>query len=122
MRFAKSLPTSAVYDALQDAQPVSDITTYSGTDNQRRLFETAPPPSGLCVIGDASCYFNPVNVSPPTLIGHSLADEDCLHVICLNLSLHGKAVTVLAGVPCAERAVLSCPGRCSVALTNTGGI
>ena len=60
--FAKNLPNPLIWKTLLRAKPVSSISAYSGTDNFRRLFEEAPPPSGLCVIGDAACYFNPVNV------------------------------------------------------------
>lgn len=60
--FARSLPSPVIYDTLLQAKPVSPISTYAATGNFRRLFEAAPPPNGLCVIGDATCYFNPINV------------------------------------------------------------
>ncbi len=62
LEFARNLPNPLICQTILRAKPVSSISAYSGTDNFRRLFEAAPPPSGLCVIGDAACYFNPVNV------------------------------------------------------------
>lgn len=62
LEFAQNLPNPLIWKTLVRAKPVSSTSAYSGTDNFRRLFEAAPPPSGLCVLGDAVCYFNPVNV------------------------------------------------------------
>lgn len=66
LQFAKDLPSPTIYEAIRHAKPVSDISAYRNTGNFRRLFEKAPPPNGLCVIGDAVCCFNPINVSLST--------------------------------------------------------
>lgn len=65
MEWARNLPSPVIYDTLVKAKPVSPISSYSKTDNFRRLFEKTPPPAGLCVVGDAACYFNPIFVSAP---------------------------------------------------------
>lgn len=66
LQFAKDMPSPTIYEAIRHAKPLSDISAYRNTGNFRRLFEKAPPPDGLCVIGDAVCCFNPVNVSLST--------------------------------------------------------
>lgn len=63
LEWARNLPSPVIYDTLKKAKPVSPISSYSKTDNFRRLFEKTPPPAGLCVVGDAACYFNPIFVS-----------------------------------------------------------
>lgn len=63
LQFAKDLPSPTIYEAIRHAKPVSDISAYRNTGNFRRLFEKAPPPNGLCVVGDAVCSFNPIHVS-----------------------------------------------------------
>lgn len=60
--FARQLPSPTIHNALKQAKPISKILSYTKTGNVRHQFEKAPPPDGLCVIGDAACYFNPVNV------------------------------------------------------------
>ncbi len=61
--YARNLPSPTIHNAIAKATPVSPILSYSKTGNFRRLFEKQPPPEGLCVIGDAVCHFNPINVS-----------------------------------------------------------
>lgn len=62
MDWVRNLPSPTIYDAIKDAKPITPISTYAKTHNFRRQYETAPPPKGLCVIGDAACCFNPVMV------------------------------------------------------------
>ncbi|KAL3145131.1 hypothetical protein ABBQ38_001735 [Trebouxia sp. C0009 RCD-2024] len=77
LEWAGNLPSPTIHDTLVKAKPVSPISSYSKTDNFRRLFEKTPPPSGLCVIGDAACYFNPINGQGMTvgLMGSHLLSE-----------------------------------------------
>ena len=64
LEFARSLPSQTIYNALHNGKIVSKISRYAKTGNFRRRFDKVSPPQGLCVIGDAACYFNPVNVCP----------------------------------------------------------
>jgi 2-polyprenyl-6-methoxyphenol hydroxylase-like FAD-dependent oxidoreductase len=59
--FARSLPTPVLYEAIKDAEPLSPIHGFRGTDNRRRHFEAqARRPERFLVVGDAFCSFNPV--------------------------------------------------------------
>jgi 2-polyprenyl-6-methoxyphenol hydroxylase-like FAD-dependent oxidoreductase len=61
LEFARSLRTSAFYDAIKDAEPLTDINIYRGTENRQRHYERlARQPEGFIVLGDAACAFNPV--------------------------------------------------------------
>jgi 2-polyprenyl-6-methoxyphenol hydroxylase-like FAD-dependent oxidoreductase len=60
LEFARSLRTTAVYDALRSAEPCSPIYTTRSTENRRRHFESVQLPEGFVVTGDAACAFNPV--------------------------------------------------------------
>lgn len=64
LEHARSLPSQTIYNALRSGKIVSKIRKYAKTGNFRRQFDKVPPPEGLCVIGDAACFFNPVNVGP----------------------------------------------------------
>ncbi|HWE64630.1 MAG TPA: FAD-dependent oxidoreductase [Chloroflexota bacterium] len=59
--FARTLRNPVLYEAIKDAEPLSPIHGFRGTDNRRRHFETlARRPEGFVVVGDAFCAFNPV--------------------------------------------------------------
>jgi len=59
--FARSLPTPVLYEAIQDASPVTSIFGYRRTENVRRYYEKLPRfLEGLVTLGDAVCAFNPV--------------------------------------------------------------
>jgi 2-polyprenyl-6-methoxyphenol hydroxylase-like FAD-dependent oxidoreductase len=61
LAFARSLRSSALYDVLERAEPVSPIWGYRRTSNRRRYYERlATMPSRLLVVGDSLCAFNPV--------------------------------------------------------------
>ncbi len=58
--FIKSLPSLALYEAVQHAQPVSPIYGYRRTENLWHHYERLNMPERLVVIGDAYCGFNPI--------------------------------------------------------------
>lgn len=61
LAFAQSLQTSELYEALQQAKPLSGVTGYQRMENRWRHYERlARWPDGLVVIGDAVCAFNPI--------------------------------------------------------------
>lgn len=61
LEFARSLPTSIVYDTLKHAEPLSPIRGYRRTENRWRHYERLERlPENLIVLGDAVCAFNPV--------------------------------------------------------------
>jgi 2-polyprenyl-6-methoxyphenol hydroxylase-like FAD-dependent oxidoreductase len=61
LKFAKSLPVSAVHDLASTARPLNRITSYRFPAYQRRLYEDMESfPEGFLVIGDALCHFNPI--------------------------------------------------------------
>ncbi|HKF49635.1 MAG TPA: FAD-dependent monooxygenase [Terracidiphilus sp.] len=61
LEFARNLLHPALYDAIKDAKPVSDVHVYKVHDERWRHLERIKRyPAGLLAIGDAFCYFDPV--------------------------------------------------------------
>jgi 2-polyprenyl-6-methoxyphenol hydroxylase-like FAD-dependent oxidoreductase len=61
LQFAKSLSTSAIYDAIKDARPLTGIRGFRRTANRLRHFETLTAmPRGFVAMGDSVCAANPV--------------------------------------------------------------
>ena len=58
--FAAGLRAPDVHDALLQADPLTPVRRYRGTENRRRAWETMTRgPENFVVVGDAACAFNP---------------------------------------------------------------
>ena len=61
LQFVKSLSTSAIYDAIKDARPLTGIRGFRRTANRLRHFDKLPSlPQGFVALGDSVCAFNPI--------------------------------------------------------------
>jgi len=61
LEFARSLPSSRIYEAIKNARPLSPIYGYRNTRNCWRHYEKMTKwPEGFVALGDAVCAFNPV--------------------------------------------------------------
>ncbi|WP_445174591.1 FAD-dependent oxidoreductase [Microcoleus sp.] len=61
VEFARTLPTPTIYDAIKDAEAITPVYSYRGTENRLRHYERlARYPENLIIIGHAVCAFNPI--------------------------------------------------------------
>ena len=59
--FARSLPAPTIYHAIKDAEAITPVYSYRGTENRLRHYDRLSRyPENLVVIGHAVCAFNPV--------------------------------------------------------------
>ena len=59
--FARSLPSSLIFDTIRDCQSLSPIRSWRATENRRRHYEEMRKlPGQLVLLGDSVCAFNPV--------------------------------------------------------------
>ena len=59
VRFAASLHSPAIHDAIKDAEPASPVYGYRRTANRLRHYEKTRLPENLLIAGDAACVLNP---------------------------------------------------------------
>jgi len=93
MDFARQLSHPALYEAICEAEPVTQIYGYRRTENQWRHYERLTRwPGGLLVIGDAVCCFNPVYGQGMTsaAMGASLLDDQLRTIKDASSSEFGK--------------------------------
>jgi 2-polyprenyl-6-methoxyphenol hydroxylase-like FAD-dependent oxidoreductase len=72
--FVKSLPIPDIYQAVQDAEPVDDITTMRYPASVWRRYDRLDRfPEGLLPMGDGVCSFNPIYAQ-----GMTIASQEAL--------------------------------------------
>ena len=59
LRFAATLHSPAIHDAIKDAEPASPVYGYRRTANRLRHYEKTRLPENFLVAGDAACALNP---------------------------------------------------------------
>lgn len=95
LAFARSLPAPQIYDAIKDAQPLSDPFGFRRTENRMRRYDKLPRYlEGFLVIGDAVCALNPVYAQGMTA---AITGSHVLEAV-LNRYRHNLAVGNVAGL------------------------
>ena len=81
VRFAASLHSPAIHDAIKAAEPASPVYGYRRTANRLRHYEKTRLPDNFLVAGDAACALNPSYGQGMTAAALSaMALRECLDV------------------------------------------
>ncbi len=104
LKFARSLPTPKLFEAIQHAEPLTNPIGYRRTASRLRRYDQLPRYlEGLLVMGDAACVFNPVHAQGITAaaigslalndslqahFGHHTADEVTGLAVAFQKQLH----------------------------------
>ena len=78
LEFAGQLSDPTIYNAIRQAEPISQVFGYRRTENRWRRYERLKSwPGGFLVMGDAACCFNPIYGQGMTTaaLGAALLDE-----------------------------------------------
>ncbi|MEM7117828.1 MAG: FAD-dependent monooxygenase [Chloroflexota bacterium] len=80
LQFARSLPTSRLYDAIKEAKPVGKPFGFRRTENRRRRYDALPAfLEGFLVMGDAAVAMNPIYAQGMTAAAITAQQlENCL--------------------------------------------
>ncbi|MEG4058730.1 MULTISPECIES: 2-polyprenyl-6-methoxyphenol hydroxylase-like oxidoreductase [unclassified Microcoleus] len=82
LEFVRTLPTPTIYDAIKDAEAITPVYSYRGTENRLRHYERLSCyPENLLIIGHAVCAFNPIYGQGMTVaaLDAQMLDECLLH-------------------------------------------
>ena len=60
LKYAKQLGCPDLFEAIQDAEPLSALAHYRFKESRRYLYENIAKPNNLLAIGDSVCSFNPI--------------------------------------------------------------
>ncbi|MFT5882406.1 MAG: 2-polyprenyl-6-methoxyphenol hydroxylase-like FAD-dependent oxidoreductase [Crocinitomicaceae bacterium] len=60
IEYSKKLCCPDVFQAIQHAEPLSELTHYRFKESKRYYYEEVQMPNNLLVVGDSVCSFNPI--------------------------------------------------------------